>query len=129
MEDLNHIMLVEDEPDIREIATIALADLGGFTVTACDSAKQALEKVEHSRPQLILLDVMMPDMDGPSTFEELKKTSIGKTTPVIFMTARAQTHEIKEYLRLGAIGVITKPFDPSMLKSEIIKIWSTREVV
>jgi len=124
MAKLSKIMLVEDEPDIREIASLALTELGGFNLTLCESGQQALDKLPAALPQLVLLDVMMPDMDGPTTLQKLRTMSEMKNVPVIFMTARVQANEVEEYLKLGALGVIPKPFDPATLSTEIIKIWN-----
>lgn len=122
--ELKRIMVVEDEPDIREIAKMALAELGGFEVTVCDSGQKAIENLKVAKPQLIILDVMMPDMDGPTTFERIKQMTRGIKLPVVFMTARVQPHEIKEYKESGAIGIISKPFNPTTLASEINDLWN-----
>ncbi|QOY55249.1 response regulator [Candidatus Sulfurimonas marisnigri] len=119
MSNVNKILYVEDEPDIRAIAEIALRDIGGFTLDSCSSGAQAIEKAVGFEPDLILLDVMMPSMDGPKTLEELRKLDITATTPVIFMTAKVQPQEIEYYKSLGAVDVISKPFDPITLAQEI----------
>ena len=123
MTPLSHIMLVEDEPDIREIAQMSLEALGGFQVTACASGQEALERVAAIKPQLILLDVMMPDMDGIMTITQLKTCDDVKDIPVIFMTARVQSTQIDHYLELGAIGTLAKPFDPITLPDAIKTLW------
>ncbi|MDP6526672.1 MAG: response regulator [Kiritimatiellia bacterium] len=120
---LNKILHVEDEPDIQEVAKLALESVGGFTVEACSSGQEALDKVADFAPDIILLDVMMPDMDGPATLQELRKIQELADTPIIFMTAKAQTHEIEKFKELGAIDVITKPFDPMTLADQIRDIW------
>ncbi|MBE0487333.1 response regulator [Marinobacter sp.] len=119
---LNKVLYVEDDPDIRAIAELALQDVGGFNAALCSSGQQALEMAPAFRPDLILLDVMMPDMDGPETLRRLRVLDSTRTTPVIFMTARIQNSEIEEYLALGAIGVIPKPFDPMTLADDIHRI-------
>lgn len=129
MEQLKRIMLVEDENDIREIAIISLSEIGGFTVISCSSGQEALDRfgdnlLPSEVPQLILLDVMMPEVDGPATLNKLKEIPHAKAIPIIFMTARIQAHEIEEYNKLGALGVISKPFDPRTLPSEVMKIWT-----
>lgn len=123
---LSRITYVEDEPDIREVAQIALETLGGFTLDICSNGAEALEKAPAFRPDLILLDVMMPDMDGIETFKRLKSLPQLRDTPVIFMTAKAQVHEVASYETLGATGIITKPFDPISLSDEIQSIWENR---
>lgn len=124
MSDVNKILYVEDEADIRTIAEIALRDIGGFTLNSCSSGAQALESVAEFNPDLILLDVMMPGMGGPETLEELRKLNATASTPVIFMTAKVQPQEIEYYKSLGAVDVISKPFNPLTLAVEIKKIMS-----
>ncbi len=121
MTELKCIMLVDDEPDIREVAKLALSKIGGFNLIVCHSGEEAFQSLQTSQPQLILLDVMMPEMDGPTTFKKLRDHQI--RTPVIFMTAKIQKAEINDYLEMGAIGIIPKPFDPISLSSDILKIW------
>lgn len=124
---LTDIMLVEDESDIREVVSIALVDLGGFKLTICESGQQAIDEIVSANPQLILLDAMMPNMDGLTTFKKLKESPAGKDVPIIFMTARIQSSEIEEYEKLGAIGVIAKPFDPILLSAEVNRLWHLYE--
>lgn len=109
------ILYAEDEDDIRSIAQIALEDIGGFKVTYCDSGKKVLQAAETFVPDLLLLDVMMPGLDGPGTLQELRKNPDYIHVPVIFMTAKIQPAEIEEYRAMGAIDVIPKPFDPVTL--------------
>jgi two-component system, OmpR family, response regulator len=116
---MNRILHIEDESDIQEVARIALEEVGGFSVTAVGSGKEGLAAAQSTRPDVILLDVMMPGMDGPTTLEQLKAAPATASIPVIFMTAKAQTHEIQRYMALGALGVITKPFDPMTLAQEV----------
>jgi two-component system, OmpR family, response regulator len=116
---MNKILHIEDEVDIQEVARIALEDVGGFSVTVVGSGREGLAAARRSRPDVILLDVMMPGMDGPTTLQELRRAPSTASIPVIFMTAKAQAHEIERYLALGALGVITKPFDPMTLAEEV----------
>lgn len=120
---LERVLYVEDEPDIREIARIALVELGGLNVDLCASGGEALAAVEALHPDLILLDVMMPDMDGTETFRRLRDKPDLAETPIVFMTARAQDHEVRQYHELGAAGVITKPFDPIALPAQLRALW------
>ena len=113
------VLYVEDDPDIQVIARIALEDLGGFDVRACESGDQALAAIADFQPDLLLLDVMMPGMDGPTLLAHLRKTANGACAPAIFMTARVQRAEIEQYLALGAMSVIAKPFDPLTLAEQI----------
>lgn len=116
------VMYVEDDPDIRAIAEIALQDVGGFTAALCESGTEALAVAPGFAPELVLLDVMMPRMDGRSTLRALRQLPGMAEVPVIFMTARLQRSEIREYRDLGAIGVIPKPFDPMTLSEQIAQI-------
>lgn len=108
------VMFVDDQIDIRTIAEIALKH-AQYDVHMCESGIQALEDAKKIKPDLILLDVMMPDMDGIETLKKMKKDPDLKTIPVIFISAKVQKQEVMNYLKLGAIGVITKPFDPLTL--------------
>lgn len=121
---LNKILYVEDELDISTIALIALQDIGGFDVKACSNGYDAITVAPSFKPDLLLLDVMLPDIDGLETLKELRKLPETKETPVIFMTAKIQTKEIEEYYKLGAIHVITKPFDPMQLADMILASWN-----
>ena len=123
---LNRILYVEDEPDIRLIAQMALEAVGGFTVIVCASGPEALNAAPASRADLLLLDVMMPGMDGPSTLKALRELPATADTPVIFMTAKVQAAEVAAYKALGAIDVIVKPFDPMELSAQIQRIWAAQ---
>ncbi|MBF0472033.1 MAG: response regulator [Gammaproteobacteria bacterium] len=123
MAELQRILHVDDEPDIQEVASMTLEAIGGFTVVTCNSGSEALERVAEVNPDIILLDVMMPGMDGPTTLKELRKREDVAAIPVIFMTAKVQSHEIDGYIELGAAGVITKPFDPMELSDKVREIW------
>lgn len=124
---LTRILYVEDEPDIQAIARLALETIGGFTIEICSSGSAAIEAVQRFAPDLILLDVMMPGMDGIDTFKALREIPQTVTTPVIFMTAKAQKQEIERYKELGAVDVIPKPFDPMTLAAVIKDIWQRRD--
>ncbi|WP_372825938.1 response regulator [Polaromonas sp.] len=123
---LARILYVEDEPDIRMVAQMALEAVGGFTVTACASGSEALAAAPGAAADLLLLDVMMPGIDGPSTLKALRGLPATAQTPVIFMTAKVQTTEIAQYMALGAIDVIHKPFDPMELSAQIGRIWALK---
>ena len=116
---LERVLYVEDNPDLRAVGTFALEDIGGLTVKACASGDEALEAAEVFDPQLILMDVMMPGMDGPATLQALRSMGSAAQTPVVFLTAKAQPDEIARYRKLGAAGVIPKPFDPMTLAALI----------
>jgi CheY-like chemotaxis protein len=121
---LERILLVEDEEDIRTIASMALETVGGFTVASCDSGQKALDRAPGFGPDLILLDVMMPGMDGPTTLANLRLLPGLETAPVVFMTAKVMPAEVEHYLELGALGVVPKPFDPMKLPGQITDIWN-----
>lgn len=121
---LARILYVEDEPDIRMVAQMALEAVGGFTVIACPSGSEALAAAPTAQADLLLLDVMMPGMDGPSTLKALRALPATAATPVIFMTAKVQAAEVAQYRALGAIDVIHKPFDPMALSAQISRIWA-----
>jgi two-component system OmpR family response regulator len=121
---LTRILYVEDEPDIRVVAQMALEAVGGFTVIACASGQEALNAAPGAGADLLLLDVMMPGMDGPSTLKGLRELPATANTPVIFMTAKVQAAEVAVYKGLGALEVIPKPFDPMELSAQIQRIWA-----
>ncbi|WP_341706712.1 response regulator [Halopseudomonas sp.] len=123
---LKRIMHIEDDLSIQEVARVALEVVGGFVVRSCDSGADGLAAVESFAPQLVLLDVMMPGMDGPQTLTELRKLPCMHGVPVVFMTAKAQTQEVAAYRDLGAAGVIIKPFDPMTLSDQIRAIWEQK---
>lgn len=123
MKTLSRILYVEDEPDIQAVAKVALEVVGGFEVCICSSGEEAIKKVLDFSPDLILLDVMMPDMDGPSTLVSLKKLPGLDSLPYVFMTAKVQPSEIEYFKSLGAIDVIAKPFDPMTLSERVNGIW------
>lgn len=120
---LERITYVEDEPDIRSITEFALREIGGFSLSVCASGPEALERTPDFNPDLIILDVMMPGMDGIETFKRLRAIPKLAETPVIFMTAKAMKQEIDRYRALGAADVIAKPFDPLTLADRVKEIW------
>ena len=120
---IQRILYVEDEPNIQAVARMALEDIGGFTVGIASSGVEGLVMARDFAPDLILLDAMMPGLDGIGTFRELQKDASLSTIPVVFMTAKVQPHEVASYLDLGAIAVIPKPFDPTTLSDELRTIW------
>ncbi len=123
MPELKRILYVEDEADIRAVAEIALEAVGGFELKACSSGQEALTEVTDFGPDLLLLDVMMPGMDGPTTLAALRKLPELSETPAIFMTAKVQPEEVAALKKSGVLDVITKPFDPMGLAEQIRAIW------
>lgn len=120
---LHRILMVEDDPDIQAVATMALEALGGFSVGVCSSGYEALRRAPIFDPDLILLDMMMPGLDGVGTLDGLRALDAVRHVPVVFLTARVQPHEIEAYEALGAAGVLRKPFDPLTLSASVVQIW------
>ena len=113
------VLHVDDEPDIREVAAMSFDLDADIALVSTASGAEALERLEGGlRPDVILLDVMMPELDGPGTLARLRQIAGLEHTPVIFMTARAQSSELSRYIALGALGVIVKPFDPMTLAEQ-----------
>ncbi|MDP3509140.1 MAG: response regulator [Candidatus Melainabacteria bacterium] len=126
---IEKIFLVDDDPNIRRIAEISLKKLGPWQVELASSGRELLAMLEKDKPDLLILDVMMPEMDGPTTFQSVKNQFPGFKQPVIFMTAKVMSHEVDEYLVLGAAGVICKPFNPKDLADDVRRIcaeWESR---
>lgn len=121
--ELKRILYAEDEPDIQKIAKLALEMVGGFEVMICGNGLEALESAGGFRPELILLDVMMPGMDGPTTLARLRADPTTAGIPVIFLTAKVQGAEVEQYKALGALDVIAKPFDPMRLAEQVRASW------
>ncbi len=122
---VNKVLLIDDDPNIRMVAQIGLEDVGGWQVFAASNGQDGLALAEKHLPDVILLDVMMPTMDGPTTLSRLRSIPALAQMPVIFLTAKVQKNEVAHYLSLGAKGVITKPFDPLTLPKEIIALLGT----
>ena len=118
------ILLAEDDPDIQELATMALEVVGGFTVVACNNGHEAIREAQRLRPDLIILDWMMPDLNGGQTLAALQGEALTRDIPVIFMTAKARPDEQSRMKALGALEVVTKPFDPMSLPARILEIWN-----
>jgi two-component system OmpR family response regulator len=121
---LQRILYAEDEPDIQAVARLALEMVGKFDVLICGHGEEALAKVQDFQPDLILLDVMMPGMDGPTTLARLRADPRTAAIPVIFLTAKAQGAEVDQYKALGALDVIAKPFNPMTLPDQVRACWS-----
>ncbi|HEY0094476.1 MAG TPA: response regulator [Archangium sp.] len=119
---IRKVLLVDDEDDIRTIGQLSLSRVGGWQTVLAASGAEAVTQAAAEQPDLILLDVMMPGMDGPTTLGQLRAQAATAKTPVIFMTAKIQKQEVARYLELGAVGVIGKPFDPMTLPAEIKKL-------
>jgi two-component system OmpR family response regulator len=121
---LQRILAVDDDLDVLEVATLALGNVGGYVVQTCRSGSEAIHECVSFRPDLVLLDVMMPGMDGFATLRALRELETARDTPVVFMTALAQRHEIAHYRSLGCLGVILKPVDLFALPEMLQTLWS-----
>lgn len=120
---LERILYVEDDPDIRTVAVLALEAVGGFVVRVCSSGEEAIAAAVEFRPDLLLIDVMMPGLDGPSTLAALRALPGIGNPPAIFMTAKVQPSEVARYKEIGVVDVIPKPFDPMTLATQIRAIY------
>jgi CheY-like chemotaxis protein len=121
--ELRRVMCVEDDPDIRTILELSLGTVGGFSVCCCADGRAALAAVPGFRPELVLLDVMMPGLSGPETLAVLRELPEMRGVPVVFLTAKAMPDELEQLLQLGATGLIVKPFDPMTLPTDILPYW------
>jgi len=126
--EIRKILLAEDEADIRKVAQISLQFRGGWEVLLATDGEDCLVKAAQNRPDLILLDCMMPKLDGYETCRRLKQDPALREIPVIFLTAKAQEAEVRKGLSLGAVGYLIKPFNPMSLAAEIRKILEGYEV-
>jgi CheY-like chemotaxis protein len=120
------VLYVEDDDGIRMIGEMALADVGGMRVRACASGDEALAAVQSFHPDLLVLDVMMPGMDGPATLKALRALPDVAAVPAVFMTAKIMPHEVEGLKKLGAIEVVPKPFDPMTIAETLRDIWRRR---
>lgn len=121
---LARILVVDDEPDLRSLLRLCLATVGGYAVAVCASGAEALDHLAHASPDLVLMDVMMPELDGPGTLAALRAR--GSEVPVVFLTAKVHPAEVAHLESLGALGVIAKPFDPMTLAQQVRTLWETR---
>ncbi len=113
------VLVIDDEDDTREVAKISLEMVGGWEVLTACSGVEGLVLAESQQPDAILLDVMMPGMDGPTTFEKLRSQEATRDIPVIMLTAKVQASDKSSFREMGVSGVIAKPFDPMILPKEI----------
>jgi two-component system, OmpR family, alkaline phosphatase synthesis response regulator PhoP len=116
------VLLIDDEDDIREVAAITLETMAGFEVVAAADGLTGLARAEQEHPDVILLDVMMPGIDGLATFQRLQQSESTRSIPVIFMTAKVQPADRKRLADLGALGIIAKPFDPMTLAEQVLAL-------
>ena len=121
---LNRICYVEDDEDIQRIVRVTLERVGKMTVQVVGDPTLAIDTMAAFRPDLVLLDWMMPKMDGPTLFREMKLRPETSSLPVVFITAKASQHDLNELLKLGAAGAISKPFSPKDLPDQLRAIWA-----
>jgi len=115
----HRILIIDDEDDIREVAAMSLETVAGWEVMVANSGAQGLTRAATYKPDAILLDVMMPVMDGPTTFRELRKNPVTAKIPVLFLTAKVQATDRRRFADLGIHAVLVKPFDPLTLSTQI----------
>lgn len=120
---LNRICYVEDDEDIQRIVRMSLERIGKMTVEVVSDPMVAIERINAFKPDLVMLDWMMPGMDGPTLYRKMLETSETKSLPVVFITAKASQRELDELRKLGAAGTISKPFSPKDLPEQLRAIW------
>jgi CheY-like chemotaxis protein len=125
---LTKVMVVEDDPDIQTVVRLSLKMRGVADVLVVENGEECLAQVTGYKPEVILMDVMMPRLDGYETCRRLKENSATRDIPVIFLTAKAQQYEIGRGLQMGATGYLTKPFDPMTLHSQIIELLEEKDI-
>ena len=116
---MRHILIIDDEDDIREVASLSLESVAGWQVSTASSGPEGIRTALSARPDAILMDVMMPAMDGPTTFREMQKNPAIAEIPVVLLTAKVQGVDQRRFAGLGVAGVLFKPFDPLTLADQI----------
>ena len=120
---LTKICYVEDDEDIRRIVRMSLERIGKMTVEVVGDPMVAIEAMKSFSPDLVMLDWMMPGMDGPTLFKKMKEHPETGALPVVFITAKASQAELDDLVRMGAVGTISKPFNPKDLPDQLRAIW------
>ena len=120
---LNRICYVEDDEDIQRIVRMSLERVGKMTVQVVSDPTAAIDAMSTFKPDLVMLDWMMPVLDGPALFRKMKENPVTSTLPVVFITAKAAQRDLDELLKLGAVGTISKPFSPKDLPDQLRAIW------
>ena len=126
MKQLNRILYIEDEPDIQKIVQICLENIGGYKVSLANDGVEGLQMMLAEKPDLILLDVMMPKIDGPTMLKRIRKISEFNDVPIVFITAKVGHADKASYLTQGVSAIISKPFDPMTLADKVRAIWDRR---
>jgi CheY-like chemotaxis protein len=120
---LRRVLVADDEPDIRTVARLALETVGGLEVRLCASGDEVSKSFASYRPDLVVLDVMMPNVDGIAALAAIRSQPGGESVPVVFLTAKAHDEELRQLELLGAADVIVKPFDPMTLATRLCAAW------
>ncbi|WP_419536437.1 response regulator [Endozoicomonas sp.] len=121
---LKTILYAEDDEDIRSIVEISLQNFSDLKLIVCNGGTDALKMADSGTPDMVLLDVMMPDVDGLTVLKSLKQREDYQNVPIVLMTAKVQKYEVEQFKALGAVDVIVKPFDPLTLSNQLTAIWS-----
>jgi len=116
------ILLIDDEPNLAQVIAVCLESFKGWKVCVVNSGKEGLQVVEALKPDVILLDVMMPEMDGIEVLQNLQKNPAIRDIPVIFLTAKVQTSDREKFAELDIVGIVAKPFDPLKIADEIAQL-------
>lgn len=116
---MRRVLIIDDEQDIRAISRMSVEKVGGWEALEADSGERGIEIAAAELPDVILLDAMMPGMDGADTIQSLKASESTKDIPVLFLTAKLQAADVERFRELGAEGVLSKPFDPMSLPDEV----------
>ena len=124
---IHRVLLVDDDDNLRFLTQTGLEGMTDWEIEPASSGQEALEKAERCTPDVVLMDMMMPGMDGTTTMRKMREHPQLKDVPIIFLTAKVQVREKEQYLKLGATGVIVKPFDPITLCDEIQSILRSRK--
>ncbi len=122
---LRSVLYVDDDPDIREVVQMAFETLSDVLLRTVDGGEAALASLRGERPDMVLLDVMMPGLDGPATLQRMRAELGLGAIPVLFMTAKSLPHELEHLRRLGSVGIIGKPFDPMQLPRTVQTHWES----
>lgn len=124
---LKNILVIDDDEEMQEAARLGLEMLGGFEVHTCGDGEEGIRMAASLQPDLLLLDSVMPGMDGPSMLRQMREREELSEIPVIFVTSMSHDRERREFETMGALGVIEKPFDPKGLPDRVRSIWKARE--
>lgn len=120
------VLVIDDEDDIREVAQICLTVMAGLDVILARTSHEGLTKAEKEQPDVILLDVMLPDMDGVETFQHLQANPLTQHIPVVLLTAKVQAADQRRFAGLGVKGLISKPFKPTQLAEQLLTVLNQR---